>query len=39
VNAAPLDGGDVDYPDLTALRLFLSEHADHSITASMVLVP
>ena len=39
MNAAPLDGGDVGYPDLTALQLFLSEHADHPITASMVLVP
>jgi hypothetical protein len=38
-HAAPIDGGDADYPDLTALQLFLSEHADHPIAASMVLVP
>jgi hypothetical protein len=35
MNAAPLDGGDVEYPDLQGLLLFLAGHASHPSTASI----
>jgi hypothetical protein len=37
MNAAPLDVGDVQYPDLVSLLSFLKDHVGHPLSASMVL--
>lgn len=37
MHAAPLDGADALYPELTALLSFLTDHGGHQLSASMVL--